>query len=318
MKILIYGAGIQGSYLAHVLSLGGNDVTVLARGKRFDELKKDGIVIRHYLQLKTTVDKVNVINALKPEDVYDIIFVMMQYQQFQSVLPILADNQSRHIILVGNNADPHSMQNYLTNNSTVEKQVGFGFQSSGGWKEDKRIVCLRPGGGSMDIGGLDDGLSWQPLIEKAFENTKYKLVFYDNIDPYLKSHIIPVMVLLYATSACGGDISKVAGDKTLQNQIILAMDEGLTVLETLGYTITPPTISNLIRKRRRLLSLLLKVVPRVFRLWPNLNRVVDPTEKPDESIALINALDDLKQRANIPTPNWDALESRSQFKNAVN
>ena len=81
MKILIYGAGVQGSYLAHVLVRGGNEVTILARGKRFEELKKDGIVIRHYLQLKTTVDKVNIISKLLPDDIYDLIFVVMQYQQ---------------------------------------------------------------------------------------------------------------------------------------------------------------------------------------------------------------------------------------------
>ncbi|WP_419891048.1 ketopantoate reductase family protein [Paenibacillus xylanexedens] len=32
MKILVYGAGVLGSQLAHVLVRGGNDVTVLARG----------------------------------------------------------------------------------------------------------------------------------------------------------------------------------------------------------------------------------------------------------------------------------------------
>jgi 2-dehydropantoate 2-reductase len=312
MKILVYGAGIQGSYLAHVLVRGGNDVTMLARGKRFEELKSDGIIIQHYLQNKTTVDRVNVINTLMPEDVYDIIFVMMQYQQFQSVLPILAENQSSHIVLVGNNADPHTMQNYLESNSAIEKQVAFGFQSSGGWRENNRIVSFHVGGGSMDLGGLDGGLSWRPFIENAFKNTRYKLVFYDNIDPYLKTHIAQIMAILYATHACGGDISKVTGDKTLRNQMILAMDEGFTVLETLGYTITPPTLSNLIRKRRPLVSLLLRFGSKIFLLMPSLNKMVDPMEKPDESIALSNAFDDLKQRANIPTPNLDALKNRFQ------
>lgn len=63
MKILIYGAGVLGSYLAHVLVRGDNDVTMLARGQRFKELKKNGLIIRHYVQCKTTVDKVNVINT---------------------------------------------------------------------------------------------------------------------------------------------------------------------------------------------------------------------------------------------------------------
>ena len=37
MKICIYGAGVIGSIFTGKLSLAGNDVTVLARGKRFEE-----------------------------------------------------------------------------------------------------------------------------------------------------------------------------------------------------------------------------------------------------------------------------------------
>jgi len=33
MKILVYGAGVLGSYLAHVLVRGGNDVFLLAGAK---------------------------------------------------------------------------------------------------------------------------------------------------------------------------------------------------------------------------------------------------------------------------------------------
>lgn len=32
MKILVYGAGVIGSYLTHMLCAAGNDVTLLARG----------------------------------------------------------------------------------------------------------------------------------------------------------------------------------------------------------------------------------------------------------------------------------------------
>lgn len=33
MKVLVYGSGVIGSYLSHVLCTAGNDVTMLARGK---------------------------------------------------------------------------------------------------------------------------------------------------------------------------------------------------------------------------------------------------------------------------------------------
>ncbi len=63
MRVLVYGSGVIGSYLVHVLVRGGNDVTVLARGKRAEELEKEGLFIRHYFQRKTTVDPVSVIKA---------------------------------------------------------------------------------------------------------------------------------------------------------------------------------------------------------------------------------------------------------------
>lgn len=110
MRILVFGAGVQGSYLAHALVRGGNDVTVLARGKRAEQLKKDGLVIRHYFQLKNTVDEVKVIHELQSDNLYDLVFVVMKYNNFPSVLPILAENQSQNIVLVGNNADAHGMQ----------------------------------------------------------------------------------------------------------------------------------------------------------------------------------------------------------------
>ncbi|MCM1284475.1 MAG: NAD-binding protein [Roseburia sp.] len=60
MKLLVYGAGVIGCELAHVLKWGGNDVTLLARGDWKDTLEKRGLVIRHYLQRETTIDIVKV------------------------------------------------------------------------------------------------------------------------------------------------------------------------------------------------------------------------------------------------------------------
>ncbi len=314
MKILVYGAGVIGSYLAHVLVRGGNDVTMLARGKRVDELKNDGIVIRHYMQLKTTVDSVNIISTLQPDDVYDLIFVTMQFQQFETVLPILAKNQSRNLVLVGNNPDARGMQSYLEQNSLVKKQVAFGFQSSGGWRENGHIVCVR-GGGHMDIGSLYGDLSWRPIVEKAFSDTKYKLVFYDNMDPWLKSHTVMYLVLGYAVNAYDNNLLKLSKDKKLLHQVVGATDEGYRVLETLGYTITPASVSTLAKlahRRRNMAYLMIKVMLRVLSIKKSFSALINPETKLDEFIALNNAFVGLKQRANIPTPNWDVLENRSQ------
>ncbi|GCF07563.1 ketopantoate reductase family protein [Dictyobacter arantiisoli] len=303
MKIIIYGAGVLGSYLAHALVRGGNDVTMLARGTRIEELENNGLVIRHALQRKTTVDRVHVISTLRPDDIYDLIFAVLPYSDLPAVLPALAENQSRHLVLVGNNPDARAIQQYLKDNNAVDKQIAFGFQLSGGRRENGRIINVS-GGGRMEIGGLDGELTWRPLLEAAFQHASYKLAFSEQIDAWLKSHIIPVLGISYATCAGNGNLQKATGDKKLLKQIIGALDEGYRVLETLGYPLIPARQAQFIRQRRRLLSLLIKI----YAMTP-LPGLVDPMTQLDEAIALQHAFNELKQKANIQTPNWDALES---------
>ena len=71
-RILIFGAGVVGSIYALRFAQSGLDVTLLARGKRLESLKKDGLrynddgVINH-ISIKT-------IEKLEDNDIYDFIF----------------------------------------------------------------------------------------------------------------------------------------------------------------------------------------------------------------------------------------------------
>ncbi|MCD8348626.1 MAG: hypothetical protein LUD16_11925 [Lachnospiraceae bacterium] len=76
MRILIYGAGVIGCELAHMLCK-KNDITLLARGKWKETIDSNGLVIRHYVQRKTTVDCLKTINALELDDKYELIFVVI-------------------------------------------------------------------------------------------------------------------------------------------------------------------------------------------------------------------------------------------------
>ena len=77
MRILVYGAGVLGGNLANSLYRQGKDVTLLARGKWYQEIKRNGLSIHHYFGRKTNV-KIPVINELKPDDKYDVIFVVVR------------------------------------------------------------------------------------------------------------------------------------------------------------------------------------------------------------------------------------------------
>lgn len=60
MKILIIGAGVLGSNLAHSIK-NSNDITILARNKTYDNLNKNELNIKRKFGRKTT-DYFNVIN----------------------------------------------------------------------------------------------------------------------------------------------------------------------------------------------------------------------------------------------------------------
>ncbi|OMF24115.1 2-dehydropantoate 2-reductase [Paenibacillus sp. FSL H8-0548] len=307
MRVLVFGAGVLGSYLAHALVRGGNDVTVLARGKRAEQLKKDGLVIRHYFQLKNTVDEVKVIQELQSDDFYDLVFVVMKYNDFPAVLPILAENKSHNIVLVGNNADARGMQNVLQETSVVKKNVIFGFQLSGGLREESgRMICIR-GGGQMLLGSLDGEIPFKLLLENAFKHVKYKLSYHEDMEAWLKSHIVTIVALNSISYLYDGDLKRASKDKKLLKKAISVMDEGFQVLEELGYTITPANQVNFIRKHRQGVYYGLKIIHKLPFM-----KLIDGTFS--EIAALFDSFDKLKQQVNIATPNWDELEKQAISK----
>ncbi|KGP78550.1 MULTISPECIES: ketopantoate reductase family protein [unclassified Paenibacillus] len=301
MNILVYGAGVLGSQLAQVLVRGGNDVTILARGKRAEELEREGIVIRHVFQFKTTVDPVRVTRTLEENDEYDLIFVVMKYNDFPSVLPILAANQSSNIVIVGNNPDARSMQIFLEENSKVEKRIAFGFQVSGGRRQEDRMLSIGGASGQMVIGGLDGEIAFKSILDQAFEKTKYKLNYLDDIDAWLKSHIVPILMLNAVSFNEKREMIKLDGNRKQLQHMIGAMDEGFRVLEAMGITIIPEIQAKLIRKHQRMFYLLLKI----YSMLPVYKLVAGSY---GEIEALNDAFTDWKKVTYTPTPHWDVLK----------
>jgi 2-dehydropantoate 2-reductase len=99
-RILVIGAGVNGSVCAAGLCLAGIDVTVLARGKCYEELQDEGIVIEDPFKNKRSVTKVPVINRLDSNDLYDYVLVVVRKSQVADLLPVLAQNRSPNIVFM--------------------------------------------------------------------------------------------------------------------------------------------------------------------------------------------------------------------------
>ena len=93
MRILIYGAGVIGSFYASRFAKAGLDVTVLARGQRLKELQGHGLWYRG----KTRTHKVEVktISELKPNDRYQFIFLTVRENQVEEALEDIKTVQNK-------------------------------------------------------------------------------------------------------------------------------------------------------------------------------------------------------------------------------
>lgn len=187
IRILAYGAGVLGCNLAHALWISHKDVTLLARGNWYEEIKNNGMMIRHKLFAgKKTNDRLPVINELKEQDYYDVVFVVMQCIQIDSILPILQQNVSRNIVLVGNNiyADKYAKE-------LADKEVLFAFFSAGGQKKGNVIESFNKN--NMTMGRIDGTDQSDDFIKNIFEGTKIKVTIENKMNDWLKSHVAFIM-----------------------------------------------------------------------------------------------------------------------------
>ncbi|NMB55733.1 MAG: ketopantoate reductase family protein [Leptolinea sp.] len=306
MKILVYGAGVLGSFLAHVLHRGKNNVTLLARGNRLSELQEKGLNIRHYLQFQTTIDDLPVIEKLVVDDVYDLCFVVMQRQQIDEVLPEIAScTGSRDFVLVGTNLTAIETRAFIDQNSPVKKNLAFGFQTSGGRCEPGRVISIHTGSGSMVLGSLSPDEALYSRITKAFENTRYRLIFMENMDAWLKCHAAFILPIAFACYYADGDLRRVSRNSKMLNLMIDAIDDAYQIVKAAGYPIIPPGNDVLLRKNRPRYYWLLKIMAAtpIGRLAASDHAMSARAEM----CRLYTDFCQLKTKADINTPAWDEM-----------
>lgn len=231
MRILVYGAGVLGCELAHALIQNKkNVVTLLARGEWKEMIDQKGLTIRHWVQRKTTVDRVQTIDTLAPDDCYDLVFVVMQAGQLPQVLPILKENKSSYFVFVGN--DPQAKQVLEAMQRPADK-VAFGFQNTAGRREHDRVVSVYASAG-MTVGGATAPLSgaFRTRLKTAFDGVKYKLSFYGDMDEWLKCHATFILPICYVCYACNGDLRRAT--KQQRGAILDAAYEACEMLKAIG------------------------------------------------------------------------------------
>lgn len=296
MRILVYGAGVLGCNLAHDFYRAKKDVTILARSVWAARIQQEGLVIKHLC--RTTRDRIKVVTQLEKDDVYDVIFVVMQYSQINEILPILQENKSKTIVFVGNNLKAQEYEQVLP-----EKQVLFAFYSACGKREKTRVNSIALG---KIIIGQAKGEGNGMLVDSIFENTKIKVQKMTDMDSWLKTHAAFILPLAYACYYADGNLKNLKKERTLLNMLIEAVREGYEVVEDAGFSIVPYEEYEYVTTNREKCYSYFKMLCATFI---GKMAISDHAMSAVQEMRALSAdFQGLKEKSGMETPNWDFWE----------
>lgn len=238
MRTLFFGAGPIGSVYAHLLYQASADVTVLARGERYDWLKENGLVLKDEIAGQQHSSRVKVVNQLKPDDEYDLVVVAIRKNKLLPVFEILAANPKiKNVLFMGNNA--LGFDEYKKH--LPVKKLVMGFPGVGGGIRDQVVHFAdreKPKGKrrAITIGEIDGQNKARTMaIKSLFEGAGVPVDVSQEIDSWLKYHVALVGPLVGALYKHDCDTSRVAQDKETLRTLVRAAKEGGRVLKSLGF-----------------------------------------------------------------------------------
>lgn len=245
MKTLIFGAGPLGTLMAARLNEAGEDVTLLARGKRLEDLKEYGAIINIEGTEIEEVEKVKVVDSFKPDDYYDLVIIAMRKNHADLIISDLAKNKNvpTYLFMGNNAAGPEALINALG-----KDRVMLGFPYPGGHREDPKVVVLKIDEKKqykIPVGEVDGEI--RPRTEDVAELLRkmrgYKVEIRTDMVYWLKYHAAMLMSgFVPAIYASGIDMKKLGNDKELLYDAMKATKEAIKALELSGIPPSPKVI----------------------------------------------------------------------------
>jgi 2-dehydropantoate 2-reductase len=304
MKILFYGAGVMGSLYAAKMQKAGQDISILARGKRLGEIREHGIVLEDAKSGNITKTMVKTVDRLQSNDAYDLVVVMMPGNKIPEVLPILAANSNTpNILFMYNNAaGPDKLVNTLG-----RERVLLGFPGAGGTREG-HITRYRIVSGSQqpttfgEVGGLKTPRLEQ--IADAFKKAGFPVAISSRINAWLKTHVAEISPMTNALFMAGGDNYRLARTRDALVLMIRATGEGYKVLQEIGIPIVPAK-HKIVRWIPE--PILLTILKRIFKSDEMADIIGHAHAARDEMKQIADQFRTLAQSTSVSTPAMERL-----------
>ncbi|WP_321478109.1 2-dehydropantoate 2-reductase N-terminal domain-containing protein [uncultured Paludibaculum sp.] len=238
-RVLVYGAGVVGTLFASRLKRAGQDVTVLARGRRLTDIREHGLVLENQSTDERTVTLVTAIDHLAPDSTYDLIFVVMRKNQVDAVLPALAAARKvSTICFMVNTASGYTMWS----EAVGRERLLLGFPGAGGVREGPVVryafapTWMQPTTFGEPAGQVTARLK---AVLRMFRSADLPVTTCSDMRAWLTSHVALVSPLANGIYLAGGGNCRLAKQVDTVRLMVDAIREGFAVVRAAGLNVVP-------------------------------------------------------------------------------
>ncbi len=296
-RILVVGAGVNGSVCAAELHRAGFNVTVLARPARCRELIERGLEIENPLNGARTVNKLPFIDHLERTDIYDYILVAVRKNQVGELLPALAQNASPCVVFMVNTV--LGPEEWVAKLGADRVLLGFAF--AGGRREGSLVRAMRVQRASTPFGEVSGAVT--PRLTRLIgilNRAGLKSKLEPHMPDWLANHAAMIAPFAMLVIKHGCDTHTLAHSNSDLRLLADAMRETLQVLRATGRRIVPRALTVFCRLPRFILVGLYRAF--LSTKFAEIGGGWHCSQAPDEMNQLASELKELVERSGLPAP----------------
>ncbi|MDC3959617.1 ketopantoate reductase family protein [Polyangium jinanense] len=246
MKIAVLGPGGIGSTFAFELARAGHEVTVVARGKRLEQLQRDRAIVtvageRAAVSVNATLDTTTE---------WDLVLVTVLVSQVDVVLPALASSAAKTVMFMFNTFEPLGR----LRDAVGPSRFAFGFPAILATLDDGKL------GSEIVTRGLLTTVT-DAAWAKVFTDAGIPAVVHADMESWLRTHAALVVPVMIASATAHARRAGVSWSEA--TRLARAMDEGFRLVRLLGNTLTPTPVAMVSRLPIPVLTSLLWSISRI-------------------------------------------------------
>jgi 2-dehydropantoate 2-reductase len=230
LRIVVLGAGVQGTVFAVRLATVGHQVTLVSRPDRAAELRREGATIHDVRAPLIRTQALPVLEKLPPDFVADMCLVTVRRDQIEAVLPDLVKASAiPQLVLMGNHANRTGhLRTVLGRSRTV-----VAFPGIAGYREGGIVRYL-------DIPQQHTAVEERaPEVGSLFREAGFRVDSVRDMEAWLQRHSVFITAIAGALYENGCDASRLSQNTETVRRLVVAVREGWAAQDRKGLGAAP-------------------------------------------------------------------------------